>query len=174
MARAAPAAGTKNGPAPLPATLHAPDFLRLEQVELSALLNKLRSPLAVHTYLLLLTQMRYTDGEFLGGYARLMELMTPPAPERGRRREGPTYKQVRTAVADLIAVGLVNRGDTNEEQGQLRLYMAPRGKAKAPTLKPAQPATAPAKALQMAPKTPPKKAPTGFQHAAGAFAHLPY
>lgn len=174
MARAPAAAGTTHGPAPLPATLHAPDFLRLEHDELQALLNKLRSPLAVHTYLLLLTQMVYTSGEFLGGYARLMELMTPPAPERGRRREGPTYKQVRTAVADLIAVGLVNRGTTNEEQGQLRLFMAPRGKPKAPALKPATAPKPAAKPAPVAPKTPPKKAPTGFQHAAGAFAHLPY
>ena len=165
MARAPAAAGTTKGPAPLPATLHAPDFIRLEKTELQALLNKLRSPLALNTYLLLLTQMRYTDGEFLGGYARLMELMTPPAPERGRRRDGPTYKQVRTAVADLIAVGLVTRGDTNEEQGQLRLFMTPRGAPKAKALKPAkQPKTAP--------KTPPTKAPTGFQSAAGAFARL--
>lgn len=169
MPRAPAAAGTTRGPAPLPATLHAPDFLRLEQTELAALLNKIRSPLAVHTYLLLLTQMVYTSGEFLGGYARLMELMTPPAPERGRRRDGPTYKQVRTAVDDLIAVGLVHRGDTNEEQGQLRLFMTPRGKAKAAPLRPA---AAPAKAPQKATKTPPTKAPTAFQSAAGAFARL--
>jgi hypothetical protein len=163
MARAPAAAGTTKGPAPLPATLHAPAFIRLEHDELQSLLNKLRSPLALHTYMLLLTQMRYTDGEFLGGYARLIELMTPPAPERGRRRDGPTYKQVRTAVADLIAVGLVQRGDTNEEQGQLRLFMTPRGAPKAKPLKPAkQPKTAP--------QTPTKKAPDGAKNPSGAFA----
>jgi hypothetical protein len=102
---------------------------------LQTLLNKLRDPLAVHTYLLLLTQMVYTDGEFLGGYARLMELMTPPAPERGRRRDGPTYKQVRRAIDDLITCGLVTRGVKNEEQGQLRLFLAPRGKPKAAALR---------------------------------------
>ena len=147
MARAPAAAGTTAGPAPLPATLHAPDFLRLDRVELAALLNKLRDPLAVHTYLLLLVQMSYTQGEFLGGYARLMELMTPPPPERGRSKPGPTYKQVRTAVDDLIAVGLVTRGDQNESQGQLRLYMAPRGgKPKKPTVrKPETPSKATSK-----------------------------
>lgn len=150
MARAAPAAGTKSGPAPLPATLHAPDFLRLDRVELAALLNKLRDPLAVHTYLLLLTQMSYTQGEFLGGYARLMELMTPPKPERGLSKAGPTYKQVRTAVDDLITVGLVTRGDQNAEQGQLRLYMAPRGKPKTPPLKPPE---TPSKATSKPAKT---------------------
>ena len=161
MARAPAAAGTTGGRSPLPATLHAPDFLRLDKHELAALLNKLRSPLALHTYMLLLTQMVYTSGEFLGGYARLMELMTPPAPERGKRREGPTYKQVRTAVADLIAVGLVTRGETNEEQGQLRLFMAPRGKPKADTQRPAK-----------ARKTTPKQAPDGAKNPAGAFARL--
>lgn len=161
MPRAAAAAGTKHGPSPLPATLHAPDFLRLTRDELQSLLNKLRDPIALHTYMLLLTQMVYTEGEFLGGYARLMELMTPPAPERGKRREGPTYKQVRRAVDDLIAVGLVTRGDKNEEQGQLRLFMAPRGKPKA----------APVRAAN-APKTPPEKAPAGAKNPAGAFARL--
>jgi hypothetical protein len=158
MARAPAASGTSKGPAPLPATLHAPAFLRLQHDELQTLLNKLRSPLALHTYLLLLTQMRYTDGEFLGGYARLMELMTPPAPERGRRREGPTYKQVRTAVADLITVGLVTRGEHNEAQGELRLFMTPRGNDNQRPTK--------------APKTTPKQAPDGAKNPAGAFARL--
>lgn len=161
MASAPAAAGTTRGRAPLPATLHAPDYIRLEKLELAALLNKLRSPLAVHTYLLLMTQMVYTSGEFLGGYARLMELMTPPPPERGRRREGPTYKQVRTAVADLIAVGLVTRGDTNEEQGQLRLFLAPRGAPKQAAKKPAT-----------APQTTPNKAPAGAKNPAGALSRL--
>lgn len=165
MARAPAAAGTTKGPAPLPATLHAPDFIRLEKTELQALLNKLRSPLALNTYLLLLTQMRYTDGEFLGGYARLIELMTPPAPERGKRMPAPSMWDVRKAVADLIALGLVTRGEKNEEQGQLRLFMAPRGKPKAPAL-------SASKAPQVATKTPPKKAPSGPKNPAGAFARL--
>lgn len=161
MARAPAAAGTTKGPAPLPATLHAPDFLRLEKTELQALLNKLRSPLALHTYMLLLTQMRYTDGEFLGGYARLIELMTPPAPERGKRMPAPSMWDVRKAVADLIALGLVTRGEKNEEQGQLRLFMAPRGKPKAAPIRPATAA-----------KTTYKQAPVGAKNPAGAFARL--
>lgn len=161
MARAPAAAGTTKGPAPLPATMHAPAFLRLQNDELQTLLNKLRSPLALHTYMLLLTQMSYTEGEFLGGYARLMELMTPPPPERGRRREGPTYKQVRTAIDDLIASGLVTRGEKNAEQGELRLFMAPRGKPKAAPLK-----------SSMASKAITKRAPDGAKNPAGAFARL--
>lgn len=121
------AAGESGGRAPYAATLaNVPDFMRLEANELLVLLNVLRDPLAVHLYLLLLTQMDYTGGEFMSSYARLMELMTPPAPERGRRRSGPSYKQVRTALDSLIACGLVNRGLKNAEQGQLRLHLASR------------------------------------------------
>lgn len=100
--------------------------MRLEGAELVALLQVLRDPLAVHLYLLLLVQMRYTEGAFLSSYARLMELMTPPAPERGRRRPGPTYKQVRIALENLISVDLVRRGEDNQSQGQLRLWLTPR------------------------------------------------
>lgn len=120
------AAGEHGGRAPLPAALHTPDFLRLEGWELWELLNRLRDPIATSLYLLLLVQMRYTDGHFLGTYARLMDLMTPPIPERGRRRPGPTYKQLRNAVDDLIRAGLVKRGPKNAEQGELRLYLVPR------------------------------------------------
>jgi hypothetical protein len=128
------AAGESGGRAPYAATLaNVPDFMRLEANELLVLLNVLRDPLAVHLYLLLLTQMDYTGGEFMSSYARLMELMTPPAPERGRRRPGPSYKQVRTALDSLIACGLVNRGLKNAEQGQLRLHLASRIKT---TVKP--------------------------------------
>ncbi|HNJ44833.1 MAG TPA: hypothetical protein PLA33_01765 [Ottowia sp.] len=125
-----PAAGAPGGAEPRLAALHTPQFLRLEAVELVILLNVLRDPLAVHLYLLLLAQMRYTEGHFLGTYARLMDLMTPPAPERGRRRGGPTYKRVRDALADLVEAGLVRRDERNESQGQLRLWLAARGTAK--------------------------------------------
>lgn len=129
-----PAAGAKGGPAPLPAGLQVPAYLRLEGDELHAVLGVLRDPLAGYLYLLLLVQMRFTDGEFMASYARLMELCTPPQPERGRRRYGPTYKQLRRAVDDLAAVGLVHRGDGNEAQGQLRLFLTPRKNAQKPAL----------------------------------------
>lgn len=108
------------------AALHLPEFMRLEGLELVTLLHVLRDPLAVHLYLLLLVQMSYTEGHFMATYARLMELMTPPTPERGRRRAGPTYKQLRNALDSLISVDLVRRGRDNEAQGQLRLWLAPR------------------------------------------------
>lgn len=127
-ARNAPAAGASGGRAPLPAGLHLPEYMRLDQSELVTLLHVLRDPLAVTLYLLLLVQMTYTDGAFLSSYARLMELMTPPTPERGRRRAGPTYWQVRRALDDLVSVGLVRRGLDNAAQGQLRLHLTPRQK----------------------------------------------
>lgn len=111
--------------------MHLPGFMRLEGTELVTLLHVLRDPLAVHLYLLLLVQMQYTSGDFLSSYARLMELMTPPTPERGRRRAGPSYKQVRTALDALISVDLVSRGSDNEAQGQLRLRLAARTRPKA-------------------------------------------
>lgn len=125
-ARRQPAAGASGGRDLLPAAIHVPGFMRLEGAELAGLLNLLRDPLAVHLYLLLLVQMDYAGGEFLSSYARLMELMTPPIPERGRRRPGPTYKQLRRALDDLVALDLVRRGLDNQAQGQLRLHLAPR------------------------------------------------
>lgn len=123
-----PAAGAPGGAQPRLAALRLPDFMRLEGTELVTLLHVLRDPLAVHLYLLLLVQMQYSEGHFLGTYARLMDLMTPPTPERGRRRPGPTYKQLRGALDDLVSCGLVKRDDQNETQGQLRLWLASRKK----------------------------------------------
>lgn len=125
------AAGASGGRAPLVDTIRLPSFMRLEGAELVSLLQVLRDPLAVHLYLLLLVQMKFTEGHFLSTYARLMELMTPPTPERGRRRPGPSYWQVRNALAALVCVDLVRRGKDNEAQGQLRLWLAPRVKPKA-------------------------------------------
>ena len=123
---------------PFPAKLNVPEFVRLEQNELTATLDVLRCSHTFHLYALLLTQMRFTDGQFLGGYDRLIELMTPPRPERGRRRPGPTLWQVRRAVDDLISVGLVHRGAANAAQGELRLHLGSRLKSPTKPLK-AQP-----------------------------------
>lgn len=123
-----PAAGAPGGAAPRLAALRLPEFMRLEGAELVTLLHVIRDPLAVHLYLLLLVQMQYAEGHFLGTYARLMELMTPPQPERGRRRAGPTYMQVRTALDTLVSCDLVRRDQQNESQGQLRLWLSSRKK----------------------------------------------
>lgn len=121
-----PAAGAPGGAAPRLAKLHTPQFLRLDQGELQTLLDVLRDPLVTQVFLLMQAFSDFRTGEFLGTYARLMDLCTPPAPERGRRRSGPTYKQLRRAVDDLVAIGLARRGESNESQGQLRVYLPPR------------------------------------------------
>jgi hypothetical protein len=126
MPLSTPAAGASGGPAPRLAALDLPEFMYLEGNELVTLLHVLRDPYSVHLYLLLLVQMRFTEGVFLGTYARLMDLMTPPKPERGRRLAGPTMWQIRRALADLVQCGLVRRGLGNEAQGELRLILSPR------------------------------------------------
>ena len=114
---------------PLPATLHAPKFLQLEQLELRALLNQCRDPLCVHLFLLIVAQAPFDTGELQTSYARLRELCTPPTPERGRRMAMPSTDQVRRALQWLIDAGLVKRNtQANEAQGTLRLYVRRRKK----------------------------------------------
>lgn len=114
---------------PLPATLFVPDFLREEKYELHVLLAILRDGNTTQVYLLLLAHADFDTGEFLGGYHRLMELCTPPQPERGRRRSGPSLRQMRNIVDDLENYDLVRRDKAkNAAQGQLRLWVSPRKK----------------------------------------------
>lgn len=123
-AKFGPAAGTPQGPEPLPATFFPPQFARLNDEELRTLLHAERDSNLLHVYLLLRTGCDFTSGHMLTTYARLIELMTPPQPERGRRREGPTYKQLRTALDTLEAHDMIRRDlGSNAAQGQLRLYV---------------------------------------------------
>lgn len=121
---------------PLPATLFAPEFIRFDQVELQALLNKVRDPLCIAIYFLITTQCNFKTGELITNYPRLIELCTPPQPERGRRLSGPSLQQVRRAVNWLEESRLVVRNAAaNEAQGTLRLKVRrrdakPRSKAK--------------------------------------------
>lgn len=127
-----PAAGAKGGPAPLLATIRPPEFLILRTAELARLLNVLRDDLSTRLYLILLAESEFDSGEVLTSYARLMDLCAPPVPEKGRRRPGPTYKQMRCAVDRLVDVGLLRRNaTTNEAQGMLRLKVPRRKKAQA-------------------------------------------
>ena len=115
------------------AALHVPEFLQFEKYELQTMLNVLRDPLTSHVYLLLLAGSDFKTGEFLGGYHRLMELCTPPQPERGARRAGPTYDQLRRVIDDLTKVSLAKRDTAkNHDQGQLRLQLIPREKIGTP------------------------------------------
>jgi hypothetical protein len=122
---------------PLPVTLFAPEFLRFDQVELTALLNRLRDPITVHLYFLIASQCNFKTGELITNYPRLIELCTPPQPERGRRLAAPTLWQVRRAIDWLEEARLLKRdAASNEAQGTLRLRirarnLKPRSKAKA-------------------------------------------
>lgn len=130
-----PAAGASGGRAPLPAVIHVPRFLNHEQGELHVLLNNLRDPLCTQLYMLIESFCVFETGEFLGSYAALMELCTPPRPERGRRRPGPSMRVVRRAVADLESAGLLRRGSSNAEHGQLRLFVQKLSSKPAPKTK---------------------------------------
>lgn len=134
-----PAAGTRRGPAPRQTRVSPPAFLRLEGQsavaengvnELDLLINVLRNPLADAVYLRMLAMSRLFDtGEYLGSYAQLMDLCTPPRPERGPARKGPTYDALRQALDDLESVGLISRDRAaNFNHGQLRVYLIPRKK----------------------------------------------
>lgn len=118
-----PAAGASGGRAPLPATYFPARYLHITSEELAALLNQLRDPLCTHLYFLIEGHSVFDTGEFLGSYAALMELCTPPQPERGKRRLGPTMRVLRRAVDDLEQIGLLQRGERNCAQGQLRLFI---------------------------------------------------
>ena len=111
------------------ATMQMPAFLQFEEHELNTMVNVLRDPLTTHVYMILQAGSVFKTGEFIGGYHRLMELSTPPQPERGARRAGPTYDQLRRVIADLEKLFLAKRDTTqNHAQGQLRLQLIPREK----------------------------------------------
>jgi len=114
---------------PLPATLFAPGFIQFSELELRALLNQIRDPITVHIYFLIVTQSDFKTGELITNYPRLIELCTPPQPERGRRLPAPTLWQVRRAIDWLIQANLVKRNaESNEAQGTLRLHVRSRQK----------------------------------------------
>ena len=124
-----PAAGASGGAKPLPATIFTPDFLRFYQTELRVLLNVLRSPLATHLFFILVSQADFNSGEQLTNYARLIELCTLPAPERGRRKPAPSLWQVRNALDELEEHRLIKRDkEGNAAQGMLRILLKKRKK----------------------------------------------
>ena len=126
-----PAPGASGGERPRLATLQAPPYTRLDKAECDAL-GKLKDQLCAWIYLLLCMHADFQSGELLTSYARLIALSTPPKPERGRARLGPSYWQMRRAIDDLERARLVVRHEYNEAQGQLRLYIRPRDSRTAP------------------------------------------
>lgn len=125
LKRNAPAAGASGGRAPLPATLFVPRFAHYSAEVLHILLHVLRDSHALHLYTLIHAHCHFETGEFYGSYARLMELMTPPQPERGKRRSGPSYWTLRRCIDDMEREGLMRRSTSNEAKGQLRLWLTP-------------------------------------------------
>ena len=109
----------------LPASFKTPNFARLDKVEIHYLFNVLRDATTAYIYLLIKMHADYKTGEFCNGtYKRLIELATPPKPERGRGLPGPSLEQVKRAVCDLISVGLLSRdAESNAAQGMLRLQV---------------------------------------------------
>lgn len=107
------------------ATVNLPDFLLLHQREMRAALNTgCRTCMALMWIIALHSDFK--TGWFLGSYARLQALMTPPRPERGPQPEGPSLKEVRTAVDKLIQAEVLWRDPSNLHNKQLRLRIWPR------------------------------------------------
>lgn len=122
-----PAAGASGGASlRLARPIKWPEFLYFYKFELVSLAS-LQDSLPMSVYMILLIQMSWKEGHFLGGYQQLMAALTPPRPQQGnRRRLGPTMWEIRSAVQALIDVELITRGVGNEPQGQLRLWLHPR------------------------------------------------
>ncbi len=120
-----PAAGASGGAPVREADLWVPDFLRFDRPEMAAVLGT-RCATTISVYWLIVMHSDFSTGEFLGGYARLIALLTPPGGRRGPLPKGPTMWAVRKAVDTLVELHVLRRGATNEEQGQLRLYCHPR------------------------------------------------
>lgn len=120
-----PAAGASGGAPVRDAEIWLPEFLRFDRAEMVPVIGTgCRTTIAL--YWLVVAHSDFSSGEFLGGYARLIALLTPPAPRRGPRPAGPTMWEVRKAVDNLVKLHVLRRGTTNAEQGQLRLFCHPR------------------------------------------------
>lgn len=118
-----PAAGTRKGKAPDLALVRPPAVVTLRQEEMTRL-RILSDIQARGLYELLLEVADFTRGEVLVTYASLIAWCTPPRPQHGRARPGPSYEQLRRLVRDLEFVGLVSRDrQANEAHGQLRVRL---------------------------------------------------
>lgn len=110
-----------------PTTVFTPDFMVLHKVEMKVLFNDLRNGLYTQLLLLLVIHSDFKTGEVLTNYARLADLCSPPKREKGGRGKGPTERQIRYAIEQLVAAKLVTRNaEKNESQGMLRLFVMAR------------------------------------------------
>jgi hypothetical protein len=120
-----PAAGTKGGAAIKLSLLNPPEVLVTRRDELMAL-RRLSDYAVRGLYDALCELSDFETGEVFRDacYQELMAFGTPPRPERGRPRRGPTYDEMRRMLADLESVGLVKRSSAfNEAQGRLLMVL---------------------------------------------------
>jgi len=111
-----------------PTTISVPNFAVLHKRELKVLFNDLRWDRAAQVFMLLVLHSDFNTGAIpVTSYARLIDLCTPPSREKGGRAKGPTIKQMRYVIEQLIVCGLVKRNaEKNAAQGELRLYVRKR------------------------------------------------
>lgn len=119
-----PAYGTSRDPhAFYEARVKVPAYVHMAP-ELEALINVCHDALATRVYLLLRAGCDFQSGELLTTYKRLRALCSPFRPQSGKRKLPWSYWQIRNAVGELEALGLVRRDtERNEAIGELRLYV---------------------------------------------------
>jgi hypothetical protein len=128
-----PAAGTRQGATPKLSLINPPDVLALRRDEMEAL-RKLSDYTTRGFYEALCEIADFETGEVHrdANYAELIAFGTPPRPQQGPRRAGPTYEQIRRMLRDLEAVGLVKRhSEFNAAQGRLLMMLPLRALAAA-------------------------------------------
>jgi hypothetical protein len=117
-----------------PTAIRAPNYMAWQKNEIHVIWNLLREAITIQIYGILVMESDYKTGEFSGTYNHIIELCTPPIPERGKRMPGPTMAQARRAIEQLVVNGLITRdADKNLAQGRLWL------KVVTPRLKPELP-----------------------------------
>lgn len=97
--------------------------LTIHKDDVNQLLQAIREPLPCQVYLLLLVNCD-AGGLVKTSYASLIDLCTPPRPERGRSLPKPSMHQMRRAVGLLEAANMVYRNaEQNITTGHLWLMV---------------------------------------------------
>ncbi len=103
----------------------APQFAALMDDEVVAL--RLVPPWVRWLYLELVAMSDFKTGRIFTSYARLASLLDCDQPERGKRLDVPTLKQIRTALDTLNKMNLALRDKAgNEEKRELKILVRPR------------------------------------------------
>lgn len=126
-----PAAGTRQGKTPDLSLLNPPEVLVLRRDELLQL-RKLSDYTTRGFYEALCELSDFETGEVYrdASIAALQAFGTPPRPQQGPRRAGPSYEQIRRMLRELEALGLVRRDPAfNAAQGRLLMVLPYRAAA---------------------------------------------